>query len=238
MRSSFFVAALVLLGFSQASAQNGAGVFGPIVVPGHRLAEYRYTIAEPGDDLSSPWIRRIHYEEALGEHLMWRVIGQIRDPGAGTEFDSLKGEIFIDLGKLSSRWHTGLRLDAFLRQGDRPEELGVHWTNQFTVSERSFIRVVALTAYQFGENASDDPLLSTRASYVRQLGRGWSTGLESYDQWGTFDALGRFDQRTHEAGPFLNVPITGGWSVFLSGLVGTSEAAPNTSLRWRLTYTY
>ncbi|MEM0930270.1 MAG: hypothetical protein AAGI89_13365 [Pseudomonadota bacterium] len=238
MRLVFLFAVMASTAFGTAAAQNGAGVFGPRVIPGHRLAEHRYTLAEPGDDLSSPWIQRLHYEAAAGDRLMWRLIGQIRDPGGGTELDSAKGELFVDLGTIRPRWHTGIRLDAFLRNGDRPEELGFHWTNEFTLNDHSFIRVIALTSYQLGENAADRPQLSTRASYVRLLGGGWSAGMESYDQWGPFDELARFDRRVHELGPYVMVPVTGGWSVYLGGLWGLSEAAPNTSLRWRLTYTY
>ncbi|MEO1657591.1 MAG: hypothetical protein AAFR65_07705 [Pseudomonadota bacterium] len=238
MRLVFLVALVANVIAGQAVAQNGAGVFGPRVTAGHRLAEYRYTLSEPGDDLSSPWIQRLHYEAALNETFMWRFIGQMRNPGDGAEFDNIKGELFVDLGQINNRWHTGMRFDAFLRNGDRPEQLGVHWTNQFTLTERSFVRLVALTTYQFGENGADTPRLSTRASYVRRFRDGWALSVEAYDQWGDFNALGQFDQRTHEIGPHLVIPVAGRWSVYLGGLWGISDAAPDTSFRSRLTYTY
>jgi len=216
---------------SRASAQNAAGVFGPVVREGLRDLDYRYSVDEPADDLASPWVQRLHYDYAFNGRAMGRIVGQWRDTGNDVEADFIRAELFVEAGKPTEAWTTGFRFDAMARNGDRPDQVGLHWTNEVQLNARTSVRFVSFNTWKFGDEAPDRVFLETRAAIRHRRDR-YAIGFESYNPWGNIDNLNRFRENRHQVGPFVSAPV-GPISVFISPLFGISESAPDVKLRTR-----
>lgn len=230
------VFALSLFVLSPAAAQNTAGVFGPIVNDGHKLAEYRYSVVEPTDNFGAPSAQRVFYEQALNDRLMGRLEYQWRDVSeqADTEFDFLRAMLWIDAGKVTERWHTGFRLDARIRDGSRPDDFAVSWTNQFELSPKVFARFVQMAFYDFGDRVENELAFETRSSVTRLLDGGHAAGVEMYNVWGRPDPFPAFDDTRHEIAPFVNWRLSPDWSLYTSAGFGLSDAAPDNQFRLRV----
>ena len=224
---------LIGLMFSSAWAQNGGGVFGPIVPEGHRLWDYRYSVDAPGDD--EAWIQRIHYEQEVAGNLMWRVVGQWRNRGmdTDTEFDFTRAELFIDAGKLTPWWHTGFRVDAMVRNGDRPDQFNAAWTNQFALADGVIARFLVLGSQQIGDKAADGVQHQTRALLSKKLPSGVVLGFESYDPWGSTEKFATYEEGRHQVGPFVAGKVAG-INLFGGLLFGTTDSAADLTMRVRV----
>ncbi|MBB4658992.1 hypothetical protein [Parvularcula dongshanensis] len=222
------LAAAPLLG-TVAAAQNTGGVPGPAVNPGERTAELRLAWVPEGDDQLAT---RFQFDVAATDDLRWRLVGQtLSTEGDGTDFDFAELQVFYELGEVRPGWQTGLRFDGRVRSDGRPGQIRVNWTNQFAVSERWTARVAAFNSLQVGNGGSGDLSLQLRSSLGYRTEGGSTIGIESYDTFGPYDDLGRWSDRGHQTGPYVNAPLGGGWSAFGSVLIGTSDATPDATLR-------
>lgn len=230
------ILAALVAATSCAAAQNIGGVFGPKVTEGRRMVEYRIGIAEPGDELGSPWVQRALYEHAFEGRVNARIEYQWRDPSpeAGVQFDHLRVLALVEAGKLTPFWTTGFRFDARVREGDRPNDIGVHWTNQFDLSPRVRFRAVALNTFEFGGTGADRLTFETRASLFRSFDGGGNAGVELFNNWGNTADPAAFNETRHEVAPVVNWALGGGFTFNTSLAFGISEAAPDLTLRLRL----
>ncbi|WP_143435220.1 hypothetical protein [Henriciella aquimarina] len=216
-----------------ASAQNTAGVFGPKVNPDTRLVEYR-TAFVPGEDGGDDrYAHRLNGALSLDTRRMVRLVVQGSDRGGpdGFDFDYVQAELFWEVSdEAASQWQTGFRFDARLANGDRPEQIGVNWTNQFRLSDRLSARAIALSTAQFGDNAADGVLLAGRASLNYRLDNGYSLILESFNALGSTDDFGP-DDRSQQVGPRLTGTLDSGWTWSLGALFGLNDSTPDNDLR-------
>ena len=216
-----------------ALAQNAGGVFGPKVIPGRRAVDFRYTADDPAT--GGAFVLRTHYEQAVGNNLMWRVVGQVRQTREDGEFeaDYARADLFWYLGQPVRGWYTGLRFDAMVRAGNRPEQININWTNEWNLTDATIARFVVRVAPQFGAGAKESPLLETRSLLSHRLRSGAVIGLESYHPWGELSELDGIARAPTQVGSYVTVPV-GNMSVFTGVLFGFTDAAPDTTIRLRV----
>ena len=216
-----------------AMAQNTGGVFGPVVKGSERNAQYRFGLVPEQDGVDSRYAHRLHGALALDDRRLARLVIQGADRGGpdGAEFEFIQAELFWELSDEEARdWNYGVRIDARLSGDDRPDQLGLHWTNQFLINENFFARAVLLSAVQFGDNAADGVLLSARGSLNYRLPDGYGLALQSFNSLGSSEDFG-LDDRSQQLGPMLSGPLAQGWSWQAGALFGVSDAAPDSDFR-------
>ena len=220
-------------------AQNTGGVFPPFVNPGFQSLQYRVAIDTDRLDGDSGVAHRIHYLDAINDDFQAVVFaGFNRTPNSEFDFDYLHAGLFWDLGEDGRRYRTGVRFDARIREGGRPNQVGVNWMNQFYLDNGWNLRATLLTAVQLGDRANDGLNLQTRWQLAKRLESGQGVGLEMFSFYGSTDNLGNFNSQNHALGPTYTVPFGSGWSAFSSVLFGISESAPDTQLRFWLSRTF
>lgn len=220
-----------------ASAQNTGGVFGPVVNEGHKSFQYRATLDPDTASGITGFAQRLHYQQAINGDLMWRILGQTRKTQASDfDFDFIQAELFWHLtDDDGSPYQTGLRFDARVRNDNRPEQLGLNWTNEWNLEEGWQLRAIALSAVQLGDNSANGVLLQTRGHIAKSVGGGKRLGVELFSTYGSTSNFGSFNKQSHTIGPFATAPLGHNFSVFGGVLFGISDAAADTELRLWLT---
>lgn len=210
-----------------AQAQNTSSVFGPVVDPGHRSAEYRLGY----DPDSGSTAQRLHYQQSWDAKRRWRVIVAAREAGGSTfDFNYVQGELLWQLTADENPWQQGLRFDFRLRDADRPGRVGVNWIHQFQVSEFWRARLLLLSAVEFGDNASSGVSMQTRAQLSRSIGDGRRYGLEMFSSYGALDDIASLSDQRHQIGPFYTLPMAGGLKMHTSALFGVTDPTADINL--------
>lgn len=226
MRIAFFSLALVTT--PVAAAQNTGGIFSPVVNDDHRSAQYRVTYNPDTEGLA----QRAHYQQSINGDLMWRgLVSARKTSDSDVDFDFVQAELFWELSDDDDRWKRGLRFDARIRDDDRPGLLGMHWTNQFPVTDNWNARFVALSAIDVGDDARDGVFLQTRGNVFTRLDTGQTVGVEVFNSYGSTDDFRDFEEQTHQIGPFASFPVAEDWSLFTGALLGLTDASADAELR-------
>lgn len=217
-------------------AQNGAGVFPPMVEEGHQSFEYRVAVDSDTEANETGFVQRLHYQESINGDFMWRVIGQTRKTNdTDFDFDFIQTELFWDLSEDNQKYRTGLRFDARFRDDDRPNQLGLNWTNQYNFANDWHLRALLITSIQIGDNSVDGITAQTRWQLAKRLDQSQTLGLEIYNIYGNVRDLGGFDDQNHSIGPIYVRSLGTGWSIFSSVLFGLSDRTANTELKLWIT---
>lgn len=225
------VAAGLAVTAPMALAQNTSGVFSPVVNEGHKSAQYRATYNPDTGGLS----QRLHYQRAINGDLMWRgLISARKTNESDVDVDFIQAELRWELSDDDDNWKTGFRFDARIRDDDRPGLLGVHWTNQFPVTENWNGRFIVLSAVDIGDDARDGVFLQTRANLFTRLDTGQTVGVELFNAYGSTDAFLELDKQGHSVGPFASFPLADNWSLITGALFGLTDASADAELRFRV----
>ena len=212
-----------------AFAQNTGGIFSPIVNDGHKSAQYRVTFNPDTEGLS----QRAHYQQAINGSLMWRgLVSARKTDESDVDFDFIQAELFWEWSDDEDDWKTGLRFDGRIRDDDRPGLIGVHWTNQFPLSEHWNGRFVALSPADIGDDARDGVFVQTRGNVFTRLDSGQTIGVEMFNAYGSTDAFQDFEDQSHQIGPFASFPVAKDWSLFTSALFGVTDASADAEFRF------
>lgn len=216
-------------------AQNTGGIFPPMVNEGHRSFQYRITYATE----SEAAVQRIHYQQAINDDFMWRVLAQASTTDADPfKLQLFQGELFWDLSGKNDRWKTGLRFDGRLRTSWESGMLGLHWTNQVAVTDDWHARFVVLNSYNVGPKVTNEIGFQTRGSIFMNLDVGPVIGVEFYNSYGTLRDLHPFDEQKHQIGPFAFIPASERFNIFVGTLMGLTDATEPLELRLWVTYTF
>jgi len=219
-----------------AAAQNTGGVFPTQVNEGHKSLQYRAAIDPDNAQDEFGFAQRLHYQQAINGDFMWRIVGQTqKTESSDFDFSFLQAELFWELSDDEDQHKTGLRFDARLTDGDRAEQLGVNWMNQFNFDNGWHARAILLSSVQIGDTSADGVNLQTRARVAKKLGTGQTIGVEMYNNYGRTSDFGSFDEQNHTIGPFVSAPLGNKLSVFAGPLFGLSKAAANVEARLWLT---
>ncbi|MEM8982771.1 MAG: hypothetical protein AAGC71_07070 [Pseudomonadota bacterium] len=222
------VLALVTLQVSPAHAQNTAGVPPPGFPDGHVSWQYRAAFETDTDAFA----HRLHYQEAIDEKKLWRVIVQGRKTGErDNDFDFAQAELFWRLTGPTKRWQHGLRFDARFRHEGRPGSLGINWSNEIAFGERWQLRGVVLTAIDIGDGARDGVFVQTRARLNYQMIDRTNTGIEMYSVYGSSKDFAGFQDQSHIIGPYIDMPFGNHWRLFASALGGITDNSQDLNLK-------
>lgn len=218
-----------------ASAQNTGGVIPPFVNEGTRSLHNRIAI-DPNDTQGETSVAtRLHYLHAFNDDLRGVLfMGSRKTAQSDFDFDYLHAGLFIDLGEEGQKFRNGVRFDIRVRDGSRPNHFGALWLGQYYFDNGWTARMNVLSSVQVGDRANNGLNLQTRWQLANRLESGDSVGIEMYSFYGSTDNLGNFDSQNHALGPTYTKSINTNWSLFSSLLLGVSESAPDTQLRFWL----
>lgn len=233
MHNTIFQRLSVLLAVSvacmTAQAQNVAGVFPPGFGPDHQSAQYRIGFDPDSDDV----VQRVHYQSSIDDRRMWRIGGQgNKTEDTAFDFDRLIGEIFWNLSTEGSVWQHGLRFDAALRTEGRPASAAVNWSGQYVGLEGWRFRFNVLNGVQIGDGRQRGVFMQTRAQVHRRLGQGRSVGIEHFGVYGSTDDFRDLKEQGHQVGPYLILPMGGGWRLHGSVLFGLTDETSDSNLKF------
>ncbi|MEM7082108.1 MAG: hypothetical protein AAF465_05200 [Pseudomonadota bacterium] len=227
-RQAIATSVLIWLFLPIAQAQNTGGVFGPVVKEGHRSIQYRAAFV----DDTNGFAQRLHYQQALDSRLMWRVVAQTRKTASRDfDFDYVQGELFWDITDQSADWQTGVRFDVRVRDSGRNETIGVNWMNQFRLANQWQARALLLTTVDLGSGGRDGVGLQTRANLYRTLDDNRQFGIELFSDFGSTSDFADGDEQRHALGPFANLPLSNGWSLFAGALFGLTDPVADSDIR-------
>lgn len=215
-----------------AIAQNTSTVFNPEVDGDDRSLEVRSTFSTGDDGDGNAWATRLHFQAPLSESLRWRVIAQVRKPtDASFEPDFLRAELLWQLTRDGSPWATGLRFEAMARNGARPDEIGLHWVNQYRVTENLRFRAHTYFGRQFGERGLDGLRMTSRASIKYDFGA-VGAGFEHYASYGSTAEFLPLRRQTHDFGPTFSFDVADDITINAGLLFGVTEASDKLQLRF------
>jgi|MEHZ01.5.fsa_nt_MEHZ011480586.1_3 hypothetical protein len=216
-------------------AQNTGGVIPPFVNEGSRSLHTRIAIDPDNAQGERSIATRLHYLHSFNDDLKGVLfMGSRQTAESDFDFDYLHAGVFIDLGKNGQKFRNGVRFDLRVRDGSRPNHVGALWLGQYYFDNGWTARMNVLSSVQIGDRANDGLNLQTRWQLANRLESGDSIGLEMYSFYGSTDNLGNFDSQNHSVGPMYTKSINTNWSLFSSLLIGVSESAPDTQVRFWL----
>lgn len=217
-------------------AQNTGGVFPPTVSEGHKSWQYRWAVDPESANGDTAFAQRLHYQQAINDDFMWRIVGQVRKTD-DSDFDPdfLQAELFWEFSEAGADYTTGVRFDARLRDGDRPNQIGLNWIHAFKLKQGWSARAILLTSTQVGSNSNSGVNLQTRGRIAKRLEQGHTIGLEMFNSYGNSKNIGSFDEQDHTLGPIYSFPVSKKLSLFVGALFGVSDAAPDAQFRLWLT---
>ena len=223
---------LALFAAPSAHAQFTGGVFGPVVKEGASSAEYRASVDFDGPGGGTDIAQRVHYQASLSGRFQLRGVVASRTVGDDRlDFDFVQAELTWQITPDGQAYQTGLRFDGRLRDGNRPGQLGLNWTNQWALGEGWAARAVALSAVQFGDNSKDGVSFSARGQVARTLDGGPTVGAQVYSSLGDSDNFRLFSKTSTLAGPFVAFPLGDGVSLRTGALFGLTDSSRDTQLR-------
>ncbi len=226
-----------LIGAPTVFAQNTGGVFPPTVNEGHRSFQYRAAIDPDNSADEIGFAQRLHYQQAINDDFMWRVLGQTRKTDdSDVDLDFIGAELFWEFSDNDDNYKHGVRFDGRIRFDNRAEFLGFNWIHQWNLDGGWSARAIALVNLQVGENSANGVNLQTRTQIAKNVGGGLTLGLENYSNYGnTGGDIGGFNEQSHTIGPFAALNLGNGFSLFGGPLFGISDSAPDLEARLWIT---
>ncbi|MBY0423718.1 MAG: hypothetical protein K2Q06_15545 [Parvularculaceae bacterium] len=217
-----------------AVAQNTSTVFNPEVDGDDRAVELRSTFSTGDDGDGDALATRLHFQEPLSESLRLRLIAQARKPNDGSfEPDFVRAELLWQLTRDGAPWATGLRFEAMARNGARPDEVGLHWVNQFRPAENLRLRAHVYFGRQFGTRGLDGLRMTSRASIKYDFGA-VGAGFEHYASYGSTAEFLPLRRQSHDFGPTVSFDVADDLAINAGLLFGMTEASDKLQLRFTI----
>jgi len=215
-----------------ASAQLTSGVSGPEISEGKNAIGYRAAYDPDTNGLA----QRVHVDHALNGRVMVRGVVQARKTETETaDFDFLQAELRWQVTPDGADWASGLRIDARIRDNDRPGQVSVHWLNQVRLSDTLTSRFAVIATVQTGSNRQSGTFVQTRGDLSWEIAPDIDVGAELYNSYGRTSDILPFSEQSHLVGPFAALPLTDTLSLRTSALVGITSGSPDATFRVFLT---
>ena len=185
-----------------AAAQTTGGVFGPGVSAQDRSAQWRIALSPGEDGGADRWASRLHYQHGFTDSLRGRIVLQGSDIETG-EFETVFAQAELQWQfKSGSDWASALRFDARVAENDDgADQLGLNWTNQWSVAERTSLTGVVLTNVQIGNRRADGVGVELRGALAHRLDGGATIAVDSFNSFGRSVNFGRFKGDSYRLGP-------------------------------------
>lgn len=215
-----------------AQAQNVSGVPSPIIRAGEKSAQFRLGLDPDSEEL----VQRLEYQQSVDDKVRLRLQLQTRSgPDNTIEADFVQGQIWVQLTdddtQQSQRlWHSGVRLDLRVEADGPPGRAALNWINEFRLSDDISARFFLQGAVQIGNGAADGIILQSRSRLNYQLDGG-GAGIEQFNGFGATGNLPAFADQSHQIGPYGNIALGGGWSLFGSALFGITRGTDDMNIR-------
>ena len=240
MRSIIFLAVGAACLSSAALAQSTSGVSGSDVNAGEDLFEYRFAYSPENDGKEDGYTHRLHYQHGFSDS--WR--GRLLLTMARHDADPLKPTVAgIEIlhqfreSEDTGGWDSAIRFDGNIPlQDGTPGRARVAWHNQFALDEHVELRGVILLGHEFGDRAKDGMSIETREAITYKLPSGVRIGAQMFDNYGTTDHFGSFDEQKHQLGPVLKGRVGKHVRYEFSTLFGVSRAASDADFRFFISY--
>jgi hypothetical protein len=215
-------------------AQNTSAVLNPEVSVNDRALELRSTFSTGDDGEGDAMAMRLHYQSPLSPSLRWRFVAQMRKPtDASFKPDFLRAELLWQLTRDKAPWASGLNFEAMARNGALPDELGVHWVNQYRLTDDLRLRAHFYLGRQFGEKGLDGLRMTSRASINYDFGA-IGAGFEHYARYGSTADFLPVRRQTHDFGPTISFDVADDIAVNAGLLFGMTEASDRLQLRFTI----
>ncbi|MFC4700397.1 hypothetical protein ACFO4O_09530 [Glaciecola siphonariae] len=218
---------------------NNGGVHGPIVKANTQQFDWRITHSPADQDGAQDlWAQRVHYQHALNNRWRVRIVGQYRKQ-PDWDYDSAKIEMLYNFNKFgeNDNFASAVRLDYRTRRGSRPDDIAIHWTNQFNFDAKNFVRAIMIVGKNVSGTQSRDVRIATRFAYYHRLNSTYQVGLELFDQYGQISNIADYDEQRHQVGPAVMAKF-GKFQVFARYLAGLTDSTPNNNFSMRLIYNF
>jgi len=153
-------------------------------------------------------------------------------------FDDAKLEVLYNFNKFDDsddKYASAIRVDFRSRKGSAPEDVSVHWTNQYNINDSNFVRGILIMGQNVSSGVSQSIGLGTRFSYYQKLGNGIDVGIETFNGYGKVSKNADFDQQTHQIGPAMAAKFDK-VTVYARYLKGLTDNTSDHAFSVRLTY--
>ena len=226
----FILIALLSIGSVESRAQNTALVFGPEVIAGEGIVDFRMGY-DPNEDR---WVYRNHIQYGFSDSFSLRGLTlHTIDSSDRWDFRFFRVEgLWQFLENEKAGWDSALRFELEIAEGDNlPSRVRLAWSGLYDIDRYWQIRGNFLTGYEIGPASDPGALFEVRAQVSRRL---TDTARLAFDYFGNMNntaAFGNWESQRHQLGPMLNVQPSKNIRVIGGALFGISRTAADSEYR-------
>lgn len=223
-----------------ALAQSVSNVSGSDVKAGEDLFEYRFAFSPEDDGKDEGFVHRLHYQHGFSDAWRGRILLTLGKHGADPLKAQIAGVEILHQFKESEDtggWDSAIRIDGNIPLEDgRPGRARIGWHNSYEFENHVELRGVVLLGHEFGDRAKDGMSIETREEITYKLPSGIKIGAQAFDNYGTTDHFGSFNEQRHQIGPTIKGKIGKHAKYEFSTLFGVSHAASDADFRFFFSY--
>ena len=229
-RGLFLSVALLLMSSVVSRAQNTALVFGPEVIAGEGVVDFR--MGYDPDENRCVYRNHIQYGFSDSFSLRGLTLHTIDSSGQWDfRFFRIEG-LWQFLESEKSGWDSALRFELEIAEGDDlPSRVRLAWSGMYDIDDYWQIRGNFLTGYEIGPASGPGALFEVRAQISRKLTHISRLSLDYFGNMNNTEAFGNWESQRHQVGPTLNVRLNKNIRVVGGMLFGISRTAVNTEYR-------
>ena len=236
-RGLFISVALFLIGSVVLRAQNTALVFGPEVIAGEGIVDFRLGYDPDADR----WVYRNHIQYGFSDSFNLRGLTlHTIDSSGRWDFRFFRVEgLWQFLEDEKAGWDSALRFELEVAEGDNlPSRVRLAWSGAYDIDHYWQIRGNFLTGYEIGPASDPGALFEVRAQVSRRLTDTSRLSLDYFGNMNNTEAFGNWESQRHQLGPTLNVRFSKTIRVIGGALFGISQTAADSEYRVVLMRTF
>ena len=211
-------------------AQNTALVFGPEVIAGEGIFDFRMGY-DPDEDR---WVYRNHVQYGFSDSFSLRGLTlHTIDSSDRWDFRFFRIEgLWQFLEDEKAGWDSALRFDLEIAEGDNlPNRVRLAWSGMYDIDQYWQIRGNFFTGYEIGPASDPGALFEIRAQASRRLTHTARLTLDYFGNMNNTEAFGNWESQRHQLGPTLIVRLSKNIRVIGGALFGISQTAADSEYR-------